>query len=93
MPLHVQIDTIEHSLQTHRGQIGADVRGLGRKFRARLTSPGTLLAAVAVGVVVEQGIRRRTWSLVSLFQGLSVANSLFATLMPLLKSSDAPRNP
>ena len=86
-PLQSQIDALEQQLAMNRNQIGADLRGVARTLRAKMVAPGAIMAAVAVGVIVEQGTRRhRTWSLAPVLQGLSVANSLVVTLGTLAKS-------
>lgn len=88
-PLRRQIDEMERRLAGDRGQIGTDLRGIIRKARAGLVAPGAILTAVAVGVVIEQNSRPRTWSLAPMLQGLGVASRLVATLGTLVKSLNA----
>ncbi len=85
-PLHTQIDAIEQRLVMNRNQLGADLRAIARKLRAKLVAPGSIMAAVALGVIVEQGSRHRTWSLAPVLQGLGVANSFVVMLGSLVKS-------
>jgi hypothetical protein len=85
-PLHTQIDAIERRLATDRNQLGADLRGIARKLRAKVVAPGSIMAAVALGVIIEQGSRHRTWSLAPVLQGLTAANSLVVMVGSLVKS-------
>lgn len=93
--LHTQIDAIEQRLALHRTRLGTDVRGIARHLRAKVVAPSSIMLAVALGVVVEQGSRDRRWSLAPVLQGLGVANSLIALLGPLVKSlnSEVPGTP
>jgi hypothetical protein len=88
-PLHRQIDEMERRLAVHRGQLGTDLRGVVRKVRRGLVAPGAILTAVAVGVVIEQNSRPRTWSLAPMLQGLGVASRLVTTVGALVKSLNA----
>ena len=85
-PLHRQIDEMERKLADHRGQLGTDLRGVAGKLRTKLVAPGTILAAVAVGVVIEQNSRPRTWSLAPMLQGLGVASRLATVVGTVVKS-------
>ncbi len=88
-PLHRQIDAMERRLADHRGRLGADLRGIAHKARIGLVAPGAILTAVAIGVVIEQSGRPRTWSLAPMLQGLGVASRLVTTVGALVKSLDA----
>jgi hypothetical protein len=86
--LQMQIDAVEGRLVERRSRVVADLLGIGQRFRAGMTAPGTLLVAFGVGVVVEQGSHERTWSLVPVLQGISVIRGLLVTLTSLVKSLD-----
>jgi hypothetical protein len=85
-PLRAQIDAAEQRLAQNRTRLRADVRGIAETLRARLVAPSSIAAAVAVGVIIEQGSRDRTWSLASMLEGMSVATRLAVMLGSLVQS-------
>ena len=87
--LQTQIDELEGRLRERRSRAAAQVIGIGQQLRARMTAPGTLLIAVGVGVIVEQGSRNTTWSLAPLLRGLNMSRNFFVTLTALVNSLDA----
>jgi hypothetical protein len=91
LPLRRQVDALEQQLYARRGSVGTRVHGIGEKLRARMTAPSTLLIAVAVGVAIDQGTRKRGWTLVQALEGLNLANSLIVTLTSVVRSLDAPQ--
>jgi hypothetical protein len=83
-----QIAEVEARLYERRSRVAVHFAAVVRDLRAGMTAPGTLLVAVGVGVVVEQGTHDRTWSLVPVLRGLSLARRLVVLLTSLIQSLD-----
>jgi len=85
----LEIAVLEARVYARRANVAAQFVGIGRRLRAGMTAPGTLLAAVGVGVVAEQSTHDRTWSLVPVLRGLSLARRLVVLVTALVQSLDA----
>jgi hypothetical protein len=91
--LQMQIDAVDARLYARRSRVVAHLSGIGRELRKGMTAPGTVLVAVGIGVVVEQGTRDRKWSLVPILRGLSLTRRLLvmlASMVQLLNVVSAP---
>jgi hypothetical protein len=78
--LNRQIDIVARRLAERRLRVAADAARLRQTFRRRLVSPGMLLAAVGVGIALEQSKRRRQWSLLSALNAFNAGATLLATI-------------
>src|SRR5262245_3106114 len=71
-----QIGVVAARMNARRQRIVDDAERLQRTFNDRLRSPAALLAAIGVGVALEQTRRRRrSWSLVGI---INVVNACLA---------------
>jgi hypothetical protein len=57
-----QVNALEMQVMSHHRNLKAVEAGFKRKITAGMVSPGSLLAAVGVGVVMEQTNHHRGWS-------------------------------
>ena len=78
--LRNQVAGLEKQLMQRRQRVHARAAGANRKVAARLTSPGMLLAAVGVGMAVEQASHHRAWSLATVFEAANAFTGLLYTL-------------
>lgn len=93
LPLAVRIDGLEKSLLERRRRISTGAMGIGPKLRARLTSPGMLLAAVGLGVVLGRGVRQHGgWSLLTVLNAASTGSRLLMNAMSSPKQPQASTN-
>lgn len=77
LPLAVRIDGLEKCLHERRRRISAGARGIGPKIQARITSPGMLLAAVGLGMVLGRGSRQHGgWSMMTVLNAVSTSCTL-----------------
>ena len=79
-----QVSDLEKQLLQRRQRVRALTTGIKRKVTARMIAPGTLVAAVGIGVALEQTSRAKGWSLATV---LDAANESFRLLLSF-KSSD-----
>lgn len=66
--LRKQVAGFEAQLKLRRQRVSALVTGAHQTVAAQLTSPGMLLAAVGVGVAVEQAGHHRAWSVAAMLE-------------------------
>lgn len=91
LPLAVRIDVLEKSLLERRRGISARAKGIGPKIRARMTSPGILLAAVGLGVALGRGRRQLgAWSWMTVLNAVSTGGTLLMNAMSSPKQPPAP---
>jgi len=89
LPLAVRIDALEKSLLERRQRISTGAKGIGPKIRARMASPGILLAAVGLGVALGRGRRQLgAWSWMTVLNAFSTGGTL---LMNALSSPKQPQ--
>lgn len=78
--MKTRIDTLENQILARHQRIGTVVTDIGQKVRAKAVSPGALLAAVGLGVVVEQGRRSRGSSLANTLNAVNVYSAALVAL-------------
>lgn len=89
LPLAARIDSLEKGLLERRRRISTGARGIGPKIRARITSPGMLLAAVGLGVVLQRAGRQHGgWSVMTVLNAVSTVSTL---LMNAMSSPNQPQ--
>ncbi len=79
-----QVIDLEQQLTQRRQRVRSLARGIKRKVTAQMISPGMLVAAVGIGVALEQTSHHKGWSLATV---LDAANESFRLLLSF-KSSD-----
>jgi ribose 5-phosphate isomerase RpiB len=79
-----QVSDLEQQLTQRRQRVRSLARGIKRKVTAQMISPGMLVAAVGIGVALEQTSHHKGWSLATV---LDAANESFRLLLSF-KSSD-----
>jgi len=93
LPLAVRIDDLEKSLLERRQRISTGALGIGPKIQARITSPGMLLAAVGLGVVLGRvGRQHGGWSLLTVLNAVSTGSRLLMNAVSSPKQPQAPTN-
>lgn len=80
MSLNRQIDVVGRRLGERRRRIAEETATLRQGLRQRLTSPGALLAAIGVGIALEQSKHRGRWSLLRALNVLNAGVALLATI-------------
>ena len=83
-----QVIDLEQQLTQHRQKVRSLATGIKRKVTARMISPGMLVAAVGIGVALEQTSRHKGWSLATV---LDAANESFRLLLSFKSSDSASR--
>jgi len=83
-----QVTDLEKQLTQRRQRVGALVTGIKRKVTARMISPSMLVAAIGIGVALEQTSRHKGWSLATV---LDAANESFRLLLSFKSSDSASR--
>lgn len=78
--LRRQVAGLEQQLVLRRQRLRDAAAGIRRKTATRMVSPGVLLAAVAVGVALEQSSHRRDWSLPNALDATNAGLRLLLTL-------------
>ena len=78
--LSSQATSLEKRLMLRRQRVRTLVRDIHGNVSARLVSPGTLLAAFGIGVVVEQASHHRAWSLATALDTASAFAGLLLSL-------------
>ena len=58
-----QVSDLEQQLTQRRQRVRSLARGIKRKVTAQMISPGMLVAAVGIGVALEQTSHHKGWSL------------------------------
>ena len=80
LSLRHQVSDLEKQLMQRRSRVRARVVRANRNVAAGLTSPGMLLAAVGVGVAVEQARHHRGWSLATVIEAANACAGLLLAL-------------
>jgi hypothetical protein len=84
-----QLDALEQRLALQRGVARQRFAALRSQLRRQSTAPATLLCAVGVGVLVEQGSRGSGRSMAGLWRAASVTTTLLNSVRDLLVTLDA----
>jgi hypothetical protein len=79
-PLIRQIAELEEQIALRRLCVRQQVVGIRQKVTGWLITPVVLLAAVGVGVTLEQSNHRKIWSLAVLFNAVNASLGLLHTL-------------
>lgn len=82
-----QVTELEMQLLERRHLVGAVISGIRQKIATQMVSPGMLLAAVGIGVAVEQTTRHRGWLLKDVLE----ASNVWLALMSLAAAGGAPK--
>ena len=80
MSLNRRIDVVARRLAQRRLRVADDAARLRQTFGHRLVSPPMLMAALGVGIAVEQSKRPRRWSLLGTLNVLNGGATLWATM-------------
>jgi hypothetical protein len=81
--LRLQLAGLENQLMLRRQRMRNALAGINRKVTDQLSSPAALLAAVGIGVAVEQASRRHGWSLTTV---LDASNACLRLLLSFSSS-------
>lgn len=74
--LRQQVAGLENQIMRRRHKVRSTVPEIHHKVTAQLSSPVALLAAVGVGVAVEQASRHRGWSLATVLEAANAGLGL-----------------
>jgi hypothetical protein len=80
MPLESWIHVTEEQILERRQRIGSVATGLRRGVRARILSPGVLIASVGLGMLLERRNRNRQWMLTSVLMAARIGSSLVSSM-------------
>ncbi|HLF31185.1 MAG TPA: hypothetical protein VI566_09185 [Xanthomonadales bacterium] len=91
--LRNQVTGLERQLMLRHRRVQTLVVEINGKVAARLSSSGMLLAAVGIGVAVEQTSRHRGWSLATMLDAANACIGLLLSFSSLVRqeSENAPR--
>jgi hypothetical protein len=71
-----QISDLEKQLAARRRNVRLQLRGIREQVTLQLITPGVLLAAVGVGVTLEQSNRLKFWSVATLLNAINASMGL-----------------
>lgn len=91
MPLAVQIEGLEQSLLERRRRISIRAAGIGPKVRGRMVSPGMLLAAAGLGVLLARSSRPGAgWSVLTALSAVATGSTLLKNAASLMSQWPPP---
>jgi hypothetical protein len=71
-----QITDLEAQLARRRHNVRLQARGIRQDIAGALITPGTLLAAVGVGVALEQSSHPKIWSIAAILEAINASLGL-----------------
>lgn len=84
-----ELRDLTSAIDARRARIGALASGMAGKIRIKAVSPPALIAAGAVGAVVEQGNRHRVSSLSETLTALQVYGAAIVSILYWMSPDDA----
>ncbi len=77
-----QITELEAQLDRRRQRLQVQVEGIRQKVTGQLITPGVLLAAVGIGITLEQSHHLKFWSVAALLNAVNASLGLLHLLKP-----------
>jgi len=82
-----RVKNLETQIVLRQQNIATVVTGFKRKITVRMASPGSLLAAFGIGIVIEQANHHRDWSVATVIDTASAGIRLLLSFTSALQSS------